>query len=137
MHFNLIQLCKDGYMLDKRGKSRCISDAKALPLRVRFSKLQTVQRSMFSVVSKINCVLHPAFDLSICGQVPGYVSLILTVLNAVLGRKEPALKSAPFAILKILLGAEVSLIHRASTITSTHRPNHNKKIEKHITSFFS
>jgi hypothetical protein len=41
--------------------------------------MQCVFRSFL----EINTVLHPVFDLSIRGQVPGNVSVILTVPNAV------------------------------------------------------
>jgi hypothetical protein len=41
--------------------------------------MQCVFRSFL----EINTVLHPVFDLSMCGQVPGNVSVILTVPSAV------------------------------------------------------
>jgi hypothetical protein len=37
---------------------------------------------VFRTFLEMNTVLHPVFDLSICGQVPGNVSVILTVPNA-------------------------------------------------------
>jgi hypothetical protein len=38
---------------------------------------------VFRTFIEINIVLHPVFDLSIRGQVPGNVSVIFTVPNAV------------------------------------------------------
>jgi hypothetical protein len=68
-------------------RSRCISDARTLLFRVQFSKISngTAQYFLRSFL-EINSVLHPVFDVSIRGQVPGNVSLILTVPIAVLDR---------------------------------------------------
>jgi hypothetical protein len=75
----------DASRLSVQTLSQCISGAQTLPILVKFGSLQLATCSKFSVLFSKFTVLHPVFDLSHRGQVPGNVSLIFTVPTAVFG----------------------------------------------------